>query len=750
MSHPLNRPYVDIKKRRVTDGYGILQPRVAVSLPGTNRSLYARLFGTEPGIDPYTRAISDVYQDLFGEGSFIGKGIYDVDAFEQTLKDRFPENRILSHDLLEGCYTRSGLLSDVLLFEEYPPYYGADVIRRSRWIRGDWQLMPWLLPFLPLMKGVSRKNPLSFLSWWKIADNLRRSLIPLSLMLLLITGWTVLSSSWFWTLVVIGIIIIPPLIISSVFIFRKPEEVNGRQHLRAAGQMLTRQLMQCAFIMISLPYEAFYSTGAILRTCWRMIISKRHLLEWNTAAGRMSQGSYSLAGSFLKLWISPFIAIISCECILILFPEKLAILWPVIGLWFVFPAIAWWISRPLVPYEEHLTAKQNSFLFILSRKTWSFFETFVGPEDNWLPPDNYQEHPVSVTAHRTSPTNIGLSLLANLSAYDFGYIHTGELLERTGKAFYAMNSMERYNGHFYNWYDTKTLEPLRPLYISSVDSGNLAGHLLTLQQGLINLPDELVTGPRLFEGIKDTLMILAEKTENTVPAGILQFRKYLDTILKEPPVTVGYLRKCLQKLSSSAIEIVSAITPSTDEQYRIWADNLAKQCLSALNELPDSYAKEQAIPTLREIAGNDSAEPGIIEDIRRAKERIALIEEMRKQSAGFAEMEYGFLYDRSRHLQTVGYDIEDRRQDSSYYDLLASEARLASFVAIARDQVPQESWFALGRLLTTVDGEPVLLSWSGSMFEYLMPLLVMPSYENSLLHQTCRAAVLRQIEYSNT
>ena len=227
MSHPLNKPKYDTKKHRVTDGYSILQPRVAVSLPGTNRSRYAKLFGSEPGIDPYTRAISDVYQDLFGEGSFIGKGIYDVDSFEQTLKDRFPENRILSHDLLEGCYARSGLLSDVLLFEEYPASYRTDVNRRSRWIRGDWQLIPWLFPFLPKVNGASRKNPLSLLSWWKILDNLRRSLIPLALTLLLLSGWTILSSSWFWTLVVIGIILIPSLIISVVYIFQKPEEVNS-------------------------------------------------------------------------------------------------------------------------------------------------------------------------------------------------------------------------------------------------------------------------------------------------------------------------------------------------------------------------------------------------------------------------------------------------------------------------------------------------------------------------------------------
>ena len=283
MSHPLNKPKYDKAKQRVTDGYSILQPRVAVSLPGTNRSRYARLFGNEPGIDPYTRAISDVYQDLFGEGSFIGKGIYDVDLFEQTLKDRFPENRILSHDLLEGCYARSGLLSDVLLFEEYPASYSTDVNRRSRWIRGDWQLIPWLLPILPKVNGASRKNPLSLLSWWKILDNLRRSLIPLALTLLLLSGWTILQSSWFWTLVVIGIILIPPLLISVVYIFQKPEDVILRQHLKSAGQTVARQLYQAAFFLISLPYEAFYSMDAIFRTCWRLFFSKKRLLEWNSS-----------------------------------------------------------------------------------------------------------------------------------------------------------------------------------------------------------------------------------------------------------------------------------------------------------------------------------------------------------------------------------------------------------------------------------------------------------------------------------
>jgi cyclic beta-1,2-glucan synthetase len=786
ISHPLNKPKYDPLKKRVTDGYSILQPRVAVSLPGTNRSLYARLFGSEPGIDPYTRAISDVYQDLFGEGSFIGKGIYDVDAFIQTFKDRFPENRILSHDLLEGCYARSGLLSDVLLFEEYPESYSQDVTRRSRWIRGDWQLIPWLMPILPKLNGNSRKNPLSFLSWWKILDNLRRSLIPFGLTLLLIFGWTILSSSWFWTLVVTGIIVIPSLIISVVLIFRKPEEVLLRQHLWAAGQSAVMQLYQDSFVLISLPYEAYYSMEALLRTCWRLFISKKRLLEWNSSPEGQHPKRSDLIESFRTMWISPFTAILLAVLLSILFPKALVTAWPIIGLWFIFPAIAWWISRPLVPHVTNLTDKQYFFLKELSRKTWSFFETFVGPEDNWLPPDNYQEHPISVIAHRTSPTNIGLSLLANLSAYDFGYIFTGELLERTVKTFHTMNSLERYQGHFYNWYDTQSLKPLRPLYVSSVDSGNLSAHLLTLQQGLLTLPDKLILGPRLFEGINDTLQILIDQTGKSIPDKVVQFHKFMEEILLDYPLTLKNLRKCLEELSKLSVEIVNAFTPVNDEQYRVWANKLSKQCLGAFNELtnlipwilhPDAseilekYPDINAIPTLRKIA-NTSADEFISSSylqsdvknsavrvtddefkslsrkaVDHAKARIELIEILVRKSIEFSNMEYGFLYDKSSHLQTVGYNVEDRRRDSSYYDLLASEARLSSFVAISQDKVPQESWFALGRLLTTIEGEPVLLSWSGSMFEYLMPLIIMPEYENSLLYQTCLSAVNRQIAY---
>ena len=497
MAHPLNRARFDEDQQRVCEGYGILQPRVAVSLPGTNRSRYARLWGSDPGIDPYTHAVSDVYQDLFHEGSFIGKGIYEVDAFERALNGRFPENRILSHDLLEGCYARAGLLSDVQLYEEYPSRYSADVSRRHRWIRGDWHIARWLLPGVPGPGPHLQKNPLSGLSRWKIFDNLRRSLVSAALTLLLLLGWTVLSSAWFWTLSVIGIILIPPLFASLLEMFQKPGDVLLGQHLTALRRSADRHFAQAAFMLVCLPYEAFFSLDAIIRTGVRILITHKRLLEWNPSGDRERPGRSDLVASFQAMWIAPIIALAAASYLAFSKPAGLSVAGPILGLWLASPAIAWWISRPLVRRAARLTADQTLFLRKISRKTWAFFETFVGPEDHWLPPDNYQEHPVAGVAHRTSPTNMGLALLANLAAYDFGYISAGRLVERTANAFYTMAALERHRGHFYNWYDTQSLQPLLPKYISTVDSGNLGGHLLTLRAGLLALPDNQILGRAL-------------------------------------------------------------------------------------------------------------------------------------------------------------------------------------------------------------------------------------------------------------
>ncbi len=783
--HPLNQAHYDEDKQRVCEGYTILQPRVSVSLPGTNRSRYARLYGSQPGIDPYTRTISDVYQDVFGEGSFIGKGIYDVDVFERALKGRFPENQILSHDLIEGCHARAGLLSDVQLFEEYPPSYNSDVNRRHRWIRGDWQLVRWILPFIPNLKGGLQKNNLSGLSRWKIFDNLRRSIIPLALTLLFIFGCTTLSQAWFWILSLIGIILIPSIFISVLDLLKKPLDMLMRQHLTATVRSTGIHFAQAAFTLITLPYEAFFSMDAVIRTIWRTLISHKKLLEWNPSNLRISNNRIKLFGSYRMMWISPAIVIFSIIYFGITKQAIPAVALPILFLWAVSPGITWWISLPLARREAKLTATQKIFLRNLSRKTWSFFETFVGPEDNWLPPDNYQENPKGVVAHRTSPTNMGLALLANLSAYDFGYISAKQFIDRTSNAFRTMEKLKRYHGHFLNWYDTQSLLPLRPLYISSVDSGNLAGHLLTLRQGILSLPDQKIVGRQLFEGISDTLRILIEIAEGKEQDELIQLQKDLEFAVNSPPITLSEIRQKLEWLTAATAKVKESFISSPESQAQWWAHALYKQCRNAMDELMllapwtfvhefqdmNNYFREtDEIPTLRELAKLYKELPSvigwlspdmtpeknerldefrrlIIEGGRRADEWIAAIKCLAIQSIELSNMEYNFLYDKSRHLLSVGYNIEEKRRDPSYYDLLASEARLSSFVAIAQGQLPQESWFALGRLLTTVGGEPILLSWSGSMFEYLMPLLVMPTYENTLLDQTYKASVKRQIEY---
>jgi cyclic beta-1,2-glucan synthetase len=789
MEHPLNRARYCDDKQRVCEGYGILQPRVAVSLPGANRSRYARLFGSEPGIDPYTRAVSDVYQDLFGEGSFIGKGVYEVDTFELALNGRFPENRILSHDLLEGCYARAGLMSDVQLFEEYPSRYSADVSRRHRWIRGDWQIARWLLPRVPGPDMRRQKNPLSGVSLWKIFDNLRRSLAASALTLLLLLGWIFLSPVWLWSLSVTAIIMIPSLIGSILEITQKPADVLLSQHIAAGLRSTGRRLAQATFMLGCLPHEAFFSLDAILRTAVRMLVTRRRLLEWSPSADHDDNARTTFFASCRSMWIAPFLAAAAGIYLALSRPAALATSIPILGLWFVSPAIVWWISRPLARREARLTIGQTVFLHKLSRKIWAFFETFVGPEDHWLPPDNFQEHPVEAVGHRTSPTNMGLALLANLSAYDFGYIPAGQLIVRTKNAFDTMEVLERHRGHFYNWYDTISLKPLLPAYVSTVDSGNLAGLLLTLRPGLLELPTHRILAPRFFEGFGDTLNILVETAGEAAPAALARLQGDLENALSSRPTTLDAARQCLGRLSISTAALVSSFEADSGSQAMWWANALARQCQGTLDDLvflapwtslspPKNPASEisglDEIPTLSELGGFDTkmlpaierrllegADPeengwlgelrtSIIEARRRAKERIAAIEELALRANELSHMDYDFLYDKARHLLAIGYNVSTHRRDSSYYDLLASEARLASFVTIAHGQLPQESWFALGRLLTTAGGDPILLSWGGSMFEYLMPLLVMPAYENTLLDQTCKAAVDRQIEYGRS
>jgi len=783
MAHPLNQPFYDEKKSLITKGYGILQPRISVSLSRSGNSLYSLMHSNEPGIDPYTRLTSDVYQDLFDEGSFVGKGIYDIDSFEQVLNGRFPENRILSHDLLEGCYVRAGLLTDIQFYEEYPTHYSTDVNRRHRWIRGDWQIGYWLLPMAPDGNNQLRKNPVSALSRWKISDNLRRSLVPVALLMLLLIGWATMPYPLFWTGVVIMILLLQTCFDTVWGLFHKSNEFSLKQHLVSTFTSMRDNFARNAFTFVCLPYEAFYSIDAIIRTSWRMLVSHKKLLEWKPSGSQEHTSDKTLLRAYQSMWFSPFLSAVVLIYLITYSPLSLITAFPVLVLWACAPAIAWWLSKPLKKEEAKLTDEQVAFLRNISRKTWAFFETFVNAEDNWLPPDNYQERPSKAIAHRTSPTNIGLSMLGNLSAYDFGYITAGVLMERTLNVINTLQKLERYEGHLYNWYDTITLKPLNPKYISTVDSGNMAGHLLTLRQGLIALPDEKSELARLFSGLLDTINIIEQEIPEHI--SLQQFKTNVVHALN----TIPFARNKAHQYAELSLKYAKEIADSLAEKQgeaAWWTTLLLNQCHSICNELKyispwlclpaapakfkhvlegvDAHTlhelirKEQdillSIDNLRSWENNaaeaewlDSFASSVSQAINNAVERIIAIGYLEKQCTEFADFNYDFLYDKSKHLLSIGYNAEEHKRDASFYDLLASESSLTIFVAIAQGKLPQESWFALGRLLTYSGGAPLLLSWSGSMFEYLMPLLVMPDYENTLLAQTYKTVVERQIQF---
>ena len=623
------------------------------------------------------------------------------------------------------------------------------------------------------------------MSRWKLFDNLRRSLTAPAMMLIVLAGGTAWPIPWFWALSVIAILLAPVLSAAVVNLMRKPPDLLLRQHLISEIHATGEALIQALLMLCFLPYEAYVSMDAILRTLWRMLVSQKRLLEWKPSSEVNRTNRNDLSISFRLMWIAPFIAAGTGIVLAVTRPETLIIAGPILLLWLFSPVIAWWISLPTAQREAKLTTEQTLFLRLIARKTWGYFEAFVGVEDHWLPPDNFQEYRGVGVAHRTSPTNMGLGLLANLTAYDFGYIPSGILLERTKNTLGTMAGLEKYHGHFYNWYDTLTMQPLPPLYISTVDSGNLAGHLLTLRQGLLELPDHPVLAGQCFDGLLDTLEAVKAANGGMTPPLLTAFQTELEFAVNNRPITLLTASRCLESLTISAGAYAKSIEGLADE-LKDWGHALAGQCRAVLNELQQiipwislliapkrliNFPELSPIPTLQELAAFDirllpvidqqlldnqipeqrdwlnQLRPLIQESSIRAKERLTLIEALALQANEIANMEYGFLFDKPRRLLAIGYNVSERQRDSGYYDLLASEARLCTFVAIAQRQIPQESWFALGRLLVTSEGKATLLSWSGSMFEYLMPLLVMPTYQNTLIDQTLRTVVQRQIDY---
>jgi cellobiose phosphorylase len=735
IAHPLNRPRVDPVIGRVTEGYGILQPRVSVTFTSAAGSPFARLFAGHTGVDPYTTAVSDTYQDLFGEGIFTGKGLYDVDAFVAALEGSVPENALLSHDLFEGLHARVALVSDIELVDEYPSSVLAHARRQHRWIRGDWQILLWLFPFVPTRSGITR-NSLPLISRWKIFDNLRRSLVAPTLLALLVSGWVALPGEpWFWTAMVLAVMAaqLLPLLAHMIVGPRTARSPAAFwRNLRADSAMAVAQI---ALSITFLAYHAWDTLHAIVLTLIRLTITRRRLLEWETAAAAAARivGGRAFLQFAAGMIASPIIASVVATLVLIARPAAWSSALPFVLLWAVAPGVAYWLSTPVAPRPRTLTDRERRLLRRAARKTWRYYETFVTEADGWLPPDNYQEAPEPRLARRTSPTNIGMGLLSTLAAHDLGYVTTETLIHRVGHTLTTLEGLERHEGHFLNWYDTATLAPLTPRYVSTVDSGNLAAALMTLAQGLVTLAEAPQTRRQLLEGIVDAADLLAVAC--SPPRGNQGTRDALARIN----------RLAVLILTEAAREIAGGDAASIEEP----ADELAREAAASL-EAQDGSDSD----VLREPAFWAQALFEAVMALRAmpSPPADALSGLASRAAALAAGMRFGFLYDQRRRLFSIGYRLADAdgpgRFDGSYYDLLASEARLASFIAIAKGDVPQHHWFHLGRLVTNVDGRPTLVSWGGTMFEYMMPQLLLRAYPGTLLDGSCRGCVARQIEYA--
>ncbi|MGH8234478.1 MAG: GH36-type glycosyl hydrolase domain-containing protein [Rhodanobacteraceae bacterium] len=789
MAHPLNQPWFNKGSRRVVAGYGLLQPRISVTYGAERPSRFARLYSDTTGLDPYTHAVSDVYHDLFGEASFVGKGIYDVDAFSRSVGTRFPNDLILSHDLLEGSYARAGLVSDIELIEHQPNRFSVDVRRRHRWTRGDWQIVQWLLPIVPGPRRRGLRNTLKAHHRWKILDNLRRGLVPLAMLALLLGGWTHNSHGAYWSLVVVAFLLGPPLLIALVQVMRNLWQHVPPRRWRNTWRNIRDELLRDLFQIAVLPFETWLNLDAILRSAGRLIFTRKHLLEWTPMTDAMRGAASSLWGYVWLMWTAPFTALIVGVTLAVGMPRVLPAALPFLVLWFAAPWLAWWISRTPERPSLPLDATQRIFLRSVARRVWHWFETFVNADEHWLPPDNCQAFPVEQIARRTSPTNVGMALLANLTAYDFGYLTRGGLLRRTAATLDTLGRLPRHRGHFYNWYDTGNLQPLLPMYVSSVDSGNLIGCLLVLANALEHTEDEPLVTPNLARGLRDTARVLGEQLPDVNPSdphanlALAATMTELDGLLADAVGNANVLpvlHGLLARIESEAGKLAQLVADNAIEgEFSEWASVLARQVTAACEELDElapwlglgdsGSDDERARAMLAELEHNPgnartralAAEivkrleaEGAADSCAALRELQATLNRRRDDSRALAAhcrelaaMDLSFLWDERREQFTIGYDVERDKHDSGHYDLLASEARLLSYVAIAQGQVSPTHWFKLGRLLTIAAGRPALVSWSGSMFEYLMPHLLMPAYHNTLLDDTCAAAVARQIQY---
>jgi cyclic beta-1,2-glucan glucanotransferase len=784
LAHPLNRAVLDPSGKRLQRGYAILQPKAGVDLQSARKSRLAAIFSADATFDVYTRAVSDVYQDLFGEGSFVGKGIYDIDAFHHLVDTWLPEGVLLSHDMIEGSFARAGLVSDIEIVEDYPSRYAVYCRRKHRWARGDWQTAPWIFPRVADRFGRDMPNALQIISRWKIVDNLRRALYEPVMLALLAAGWLFLPRGpVFWTGAVLVVVLLPSFLqlISGLSKIRR----YSAAYLKSVALGFAIEQVRMALFFALLLHQSVIMVDAAARTVFRMVVTRRNLLEWETAAqAEMNAGPRSLVDRYLEG--IPLAALAIGGVICLVKPHALPIALPFLVCWFLTGQIAAWLDRMPSPSESKVATRDREFLRDTALRTWRFFDEFSGPKNHWLISDRLQQLP-ALLVERVSPTNLGLLLNARLAAYDLGFIGLPQVVQLTKATLSAASKLERFRGHFYNWYDARTLQAEPPFFISSVDSGNLACSLLTTSQACRQMAGQPLFPAQLFLGIRDRLRLLRQM------AGADRKTSLLEAVIALEDGTSGLEEDAerwipeLYSLERSAGQLQKRIEATGNDSPDLiyWSRDLHDQ-LRRLRQLAGTFAPwlvagdkalvenlgirphidvhqltlEEAIKALEGLAsslgdsqnradlsiGDRKKVEALLRKVtaraERARNLHATMEELAETCEGLAhEMDFGFLYNRQRKLLSIGYMKSANRVENACYDLLASEARLATFIAIAKGDIPQASWFYLGRGQTECENKRVLISWAGSLFEYLMPNLWMRVYANTLLHSSARAAI---------
>jgi cyclic beta-1,2-glucan synthetase len=774
LAHPLCQAIIDRERNIVTQGYGMLQPRVGVSVQSTAQSRLASFYSGRTGFDIYTRAISDVYQDLYGEGTFVGKGLYEVRTVHHVLHKRLPRNAILSHDLIEGAYTRAGLVSDVEVIDRYPSHYSAYTRRKHRWVRGDWQIMEWVFSRVPDESGRRVSNPISFVSRWKILDNLRRSMVEPATLALFLLSWTLLTGrALYWTLVSLAILFAPAAFELAAGLLRAV--IGGgfiavKDALASFGTGAASVLLGLAFLV----HDALVSTDAIWRSLYRSVVSRKRLLQWETAA-EAELGAKKRTPLDRYLLGTPVIAL---AVSMLLFFVRRPALWvagPILVLWACSKLISLWLDRPLRIERNPASRRDELFLRRAALRTWRYFAELSTEEHNWLIPDNLQEDPAQVAA-RVSPTNLGFLLNARQVACELGYLTVPEFAGLAGRTLWTIKRLQSYRGHLFNWYDTRTLAPLPPLFVSSVDSGNLAAALATLSNGCRALLEKPLLSPALLDGYDDHLRALDDMkalSSRVVKRSIrarksLSFPQRLFAVISEPLITgnscggteaqwfagqLGIRRERLQN-------IVSDYMPWLLPEFEKARDSLGMDSASALQvpvvRLPgfieDLQTRLAAIQSTGSEEGQQTCERLSMLLAEAQARSIRLMTDLEGAAVDaerwFARIDFSFLLERRRKLLSIGYDVDSGKLHSSCYDLLASESRIATFVGIAKGEIPQEVWLKLGRAHVPNRGLPTLVSWAGTMFEYLMPAIWMRSYPDTLLQRGMEGAVIAQQAYA--